>query len=663
MHFVAALAQERVQLLRLRVLISAAVPIGDQTKHKGAVRQIRRLRNIFIRRVGQHPFAIHKFKDAHHFPGFFLAEYFHFQKIARFHIGIIFIHRLTDRKLSHVTRFDPAAFNQNRFDQLAVRGRRENIQVLEHVAIFVQQFAAHKLPALDARYALHLRHHLLHLAQAIRRVEIQRHIRHKITADGTDVIVQGDAHVEDRDEDRAAHRQRKQRQDETAAPSEGVTQRDDERTRDVDAAPRQRDRRPRLDPLPARDAARTPFEAASFVPGRFAADGFQHGDARAVNDRDESRDQGDEDPHQGLDEKRRGDDAIAEQVEVHLVGDEGGQSVRALSAERNRDRERQYAERQNQRQVHDQHLAVAPADEFDDADVAHVLLQKRGQRVGDQRTRKEDDENAERHQDAEDGIDCRCQRMQVRLREARADDVRAALFEIRFQVRAEIADVFDIVAALGGGDVGAVVILRLPQKLQGALCDVRERRGEKITRAHGCILRHTDEGHGFDRAVGQLEFQRPADFGVDVIQRAEFENHFAFARPGFPFERGQQVDLVVLEIVERHHIERSPFGRAWHAHTDAEHAPRLGLIHATGIPNRLQHLVVEVGHPQFDVGRHVGRVTGAHVIGNDLVRARDHANGKHTHRDGQYHHRRAGFVIEQVGNYFTPSWSHSLIVS
>ena len=62
------------------------------------------------------------------------------------------------------------------------------------------------------------------LPQAIRPVEIERHIRAEILPDLADVIVQSDTDIEDRDEDRPAHGQREQRQRQTTLPAEGISQ-------------------------------------------------------------------------------------------------------------------------------------------------------------------------------------------------------------------------------------------------------------------------------------------------------------------------------------------------------------------------------------------------------------------------------------------------------
>src|SRR5690242_17779257 len=112
----------------------------------------------------------------------------------------------------HVIRLDPASRHQEGFDQGAISGRAEYINIFKHLLVLIQQFTTYELPAFHVLDAIQVPDSLLHLEQAIRTVKIQGDIRREIFSDLTDVVMQCDAHIEDGDKDRATHSECEQRQ-------------------------------------------------------------------------------------------------------------------------------------------------------------------------------------------------------------------------------------------------------------------------------------------------------------------------------------------------------------------------------------------------------------------------------------------------------------------
>jgi hypothetical protein len=83
----------------------------------------------------------------------------------------------------------------------------------------------------------------------------------------------------------------------------------------------------------------------------------------------------------------------------------------------------------------------------------------------------------------------------------------------------------------------------------------------KVSRAHGRILHDSDDGQGFDRAVGELQFEHVANSYVHMQDRVTLEDYFAFIGIGLAFQRRKQVDFVAFKIIKGHHVEDSPLGQ------------------------------------------------------------------------------------------------------
>ena len=186
-------------------------------------------------------------EDADHQPVVLLAVDLHMQGLAGLQVGKMVPDALADRDGALVARLQPAPADQDRRDQLAVRRRGQDGQIVGRAAVREEHLGAGVGPALHGCHARDLQRGLAHGVQPVRAGEVQGDIGGEVIADAVDVIMQGDAHIEDRDEDRPGHGQGEERQRQAAGAAEGVAQRDDQRPRQMDAAPGQRVLQPQLE--------------------------------------------------------------------------------------------------------------------------------------------------------------------------------------------------------------------------------------------------------------------------------------------------------------------------------------------------------------------------------------------------------------------------------
>ena len=79
----------------------------------------------------------------------------------------------------------------DRLDQFTLGWRAKEIDVLEHLALLIQQLTADELPALHMLDSFHFHHLLLDLVQTIGLIKIKGDIGDEVISDPTDVVMQG----------------------------------------------------------------------------------------------------------------------------------------------------------------------------------------------------------------------------------------------------------------------------------------------------------------------------------------------------------------------------------------------------------------------------------------------------------------------------------------
>ena len=143
-------------------------------------------------------------------------------------------------------------------------------------------------------------------------------------------------------------------------------------------------------------------------------------------------------------------------LKFNLLAINKARAIGTLSTQRDGDEQCQNTKRHDERQIHEENLPSLPADQLDHADIAQMLIEQRVERIRDQRTGQEYDQNPQCQQDPQNRIDRICKRMFMGFCKAQANDSTAILLDLVFQFRAHVADMENIIPALGDGHQSTV---------------------------------------------------------------------------------------------------------------------------------------------------------------------------------------------------------------
>ena len=177
-------------------------------------------------------------------------------------------------------------------------------------------------------------------------------------------------------------------------------------------------------------------------------------------------------------------------------------------------------------------MSCGARDGFHHTDLAHLLRKDRGDGVDHQKAAEQERQQAERAQQQEDRRQDLVSGMLAGLGHIGEEHLAAALHLVGHPIEHRL-DVRLIHGVFGDGEAQAAVLPRVPPAFGGIERDITERLVGEAGRRQVDIMRQPDDGQRTQVAIGCLDGDRIALFGVEQRQRVAFDQHaVAGRRPG-----------------------------------------------------------------------------------------------------------------------------------